>query len=763
MTAPTLTDLDAGVTMRENLVNAGGVFLDTNVTFTDLDNNYNGSVLTISGLLPEDRLSVHNAGTAAGQIGLSGNTVTYGGVAIGTLSGGDGKALSITFTAAATAPAIDALIENLTYADVSDEPTATRTLVFDLTDAAGGRLNAPDTTFAIPKGIFPAAGNDPSPVVADIDADGDLDFVIGYLDGRIQTIRNDGDTSTDVTGTEADPFARFAGQNWTVPTFADIDGDGDMDAVIGTASGVLRVLRNDRAAGFVELTGADNPLGAVNVGFASAPAFVDLDKDGDLDAVVGTEDGDLLAYRNDGIVNGKLTFTPLTGSSNPFAGMDVGASSRPSFFDLDGDGDKDAVIGAEDGVFQVARNNGDGTFTLLDDNPFAGLVGGNGSVAFFDNDGDGDLDAFLGLSDGNLAYAENTTVKGSTTITVTVTAEPDAIDGTGRADKLTATDGPDMLRGFDGRDTLDGGKGADTLIGGADSDIYVVDNAGDVVIETAAGGDDDHVKARVSYTLAAGAAVEELSAFAPRGKTGIDLAGNKFAQIITGNAGANELDGRGGNDKLVGLAGADTLDGGAGKDTLTGGAGDDVYVVDSARDVIVEGKGAGKADSVLASASFALAADDDIEQLAASPAAAKKPIDLTGNDLGQTITGNAGANELDGRGGSDVLKGGAGKDSFVFTTALVASNVDTIVDFAADDTIRLDDAVFKGLGKGTLGAAAFTANTTGRAADTSDRIIYEKDTGNLYYDPDGTGAIGAVLFAKLQPNLSLANTDFVVF
>jgi Ca2+-binding RTX toxin-like protein len=248
------------------------------------------------------------------------------------------------------------------------------------------------------------------------------------------------------------------------------------------------------------------------------------------------------------------------------------------------------------------------------------------------------------------------------------------------------------------------------------------------------------------------------------GQSGADtIAGDAGSDALDGGNDADSLTGGADADVLAGGAGNDTLDGGTGGDVLAGGAGNDLYLLDSAGDVIVEGKGGGTADRAQTSVSYKLAADDNIEALFAAPASAKTAIDLTGNGLAQAMTGNAGANRLDGGGGIDTLKGGLGADSFVFTTKLGAANVDRIVDFAKIDTIRLDDAIFKGIAKGTLGGTAFAANTSGRAADASDRIIYETDTGKLFYDRDGAGGSAAVLFAKLQPNLTLTSADFVVF
>ena len=138
-------------------------------------------------------------------------------------------------------------------------------------------------------------------------------------------------------------------------------------------------------------------------------------------------------------------------------------------------------------------------------------------------------------------------------------------------------------------------------------------------------------------------------------------------------------------------------------------------------------------------------------------------INGTGNSFANVLTGNAGANVLNGGDGADTMKGGGGSDTFEFTTSLVAGKIDTIMDFSVDDTIRLSRAIFNTIvGTGTLSATQFVANASGTAQDANDRIIYETDTGKLFFDSNGSAAGGATQFAQLSSGLALTANDFSI-
>jgi len=179
--------------------------------------------------------------------------------------------------------------------------------------------------------------------------------------------------------------------------------------------------------------------------------------------------------------------------------------------------------------------------------------------------------------------------------------------------------------------------------------------------------------------------------------------------------------GTAGNDMLTGSARGNTIAGFKGNDTISGGGGDDNLRGD--------------------------AGDDR----------------LNGGDGSDKLIGGAGRDVLNGGAGRDKLYGGAGVDVFVFDMSLTAANRDQIGDFnVKDDTIQLDHAIFTMIAAGTLDAGALATNTSGNAADASDRIIYETDTGKLFYDLDGTGSAAKVEFALIGKNLALTHADFFI-
>lgn len=142
---------------------------------------------------------------------------------------------------------------------------------------------------------------------------------------------------------------------------------------------------------------------------------------------------------------------------------------------------------------------------------------------------------------------------------------------------------------------------------------------------------------------------------------------------------------------------------------------------------------------------------------------------LNGHRGADTIFGGAGNDVINGGLGNDVLNGDDGQDSFVFDRALI-NNLDHLGDFRpADDSIRLDDAIFQWAGQtlGTLSSAEFKVIGTGGSVDSSDRIIYNQNNGVISFDVDGAGGAAAVAFA-VADNFSgsvpiLTFHDFIIY
>ena len=143
----------------------------------------------------------------------------------------------------------------------------------------------------------------------------------------------------------------------------------------------------------------------------------------------------------------------------------------------------------------------------------------------------------------------------------------EALSGSAYGDTLYGDGGANRLLGNGGNDTLDGGAGADRMEGGLGDDTFIVDNAGDQVVEAANSGVDTAIVS-FDFRLDQLANVEILK-----------LADGSTATRATGGAS---------NDRLVGNTNFNVLDGGSGADTLEGGAGSDVFVVDNAGDVVIE-------------------------------------------------------------------------------------------------------------------------------------------------------------------------------
>lgn len=281
--------------------------------------------------------------------------------------------------------------------------------------------NASVANWTLQQSLFDGidVGGYASPALADLNDDGDLDLISGESNGSLFYYQNTG-TIIFPVWTQDSFLHRLAslGER-VVPDFADLDADGDFDLAVGLADGTLRHFENvgsPSLASWAEDTGL---FSGIDVGTNSIPAIADLDGDGDFDLAVGRGDGTLVYYEN----TGTNTSASWTQNSSMFPGIDVGNNSAPEFVDIEADGDLDLIVGNATGCVHLYRNNG--TVSLpsweYDSALFAfmntGLTKKPGRYAtpsFLDVDGDGDLDFISGQDDaafGSLVLYLNTGTK----------------------------------------------------------------------------------------------------------------------------------------------------------------------------------------------------------------------------------------------------------------------------------------------------------------------------------------------------------------
>ncbi len=279
-----------------------------------------------------------------------------------------------------------------------------------------------------------------SPSFMDVDADGDMDLVLGipyYGISKFFLNNNDGTAGTLPTFTHqtgpwdpitktGNPFDNLGmshyGQSFF---FIDHDGDSDLDVLI-TERGVLST---DPQLFYYENTGSSQfapgtipglpVLPFIDYGLRLRAILSDIDQDGELDILLGRDNGDVLFLKGGGgtFTNQTGPWDPVGKTGNPFDEIDLGSSSYPSLIDFDLDGDQDIIFGYNASYLQnveplaLFENKGNGVFDrkIFLDNPFGGAATGSEAVPYFvDVDGDGQLDALLGGKYGNsLTYYKN--------------------------------------------------------------------------------------------------------------------------------------------------------------------------------------------------------------------------------------------------------------------------------------------------------------------------------------------------------------------
>jgi serralysin len=229
-------------------------------------------------------------------------------------------------------------------------------------------------------------------------------------------------------------------------------------------------------------------------------------------------------------------------------------------------------------------------------------------------------------------------------------------------------------------------------------------------------------------------------------------AGNDYAQgmdgndTIAGGEGNDYLFGNDGTDSINGGDGDDAAFGGAGNDTLTGEDGNDYLYGNAGEDDLNGGEGNDLLDGGAQVDTLNGGADND---------------ELFGGGAADVINGGTGDDFIEGGAGRDRLSGGADDDIYYY--ASTAHGRDRVLDFNSDQ----DQFHFKASAFGVEGGydvvagETFIANNNPTAQTNEATVLYDTDSGRLFYDEDGTGGGAAILIATIRGAPSVGDDDII--
>ncbi len=273
-------------------------------------------------------------------------------------------------------------------------------------------------------------GSGAYPLLVDISGDGLLDLVVSnreyYIDNDTQVAQ----VALFVNvGSADEPSFELINDNWldisslgwrsVYPAFGDLDGDGDLDAVFGEQSGQVHLAINSGMPNdfpvYAEAPAPLNDAGGLpmDVGQFSAPAFFDIDDDGDLDLLVGEKEGIVNLYLNTGDANAP-EFTLFQGSNGDALGgvqvqnqLGINGYAIPQML-RDATGELWLFVGNEIGGVEVyngfSSSDFGGSFNQVTTELAAIHEGLRCGMSIADIDSDGYLDMVYGISNGGVMY-----------------------------------------------------------------------------------------------------------------------------------------------------------------------------------------------------------------------------------------------------------------------------------------------------------------------------------------------------------------------
>ena len=499
--------------------------------------------------------------------------------------------------------------------------------------------------------------------LADLDGDGDPDLAVGNNDGDVHYYENTG-TSANPSFTQradaANPLNNINAGSYSTPVFVDFDKDNDPDLVVGSGNENIYYFENTGTTtdpSFIQRTDFDNPFNGLNAGAFIAPEFVDLNGDGNLDLIIGNRVGDILYFKNTGTdaspefspqsLTQPTTLTIYDNGGNDTLDLRTDTKDQRVYLRPEGISDvyglKGNLIIARDTVIEnfIAGSGDD----LVAGNAVANYLSGrDGDDRLWGSGGDDILEGGAGADrlDGDAGMDWVSYLGSDAAVTVnladgTVTGGHAEGDVLIEIESVIGSDYEDVLVGNDEANRLEGGAGADQLDGGAGIDwvSYQWSDAGVIVKFTEVTAEGGHAQGDVITNIE-------------------NVTGSEHGDVLWGDEGANRLEGGEGDDQLWGSGGDDTLEGGDGDDSLLGSTGADRLEGGAGYDVLLY---------ELSDAGVTINLEDSTLMGGYAQGDVTAGIEvIVGSDYRDVLTGDNGPNVLYGIGGDDELRGNDGDD-----------------------------------------------------------------------------------------------------
>ncbi len=207
------------------------------------------------------------------------------------------------------------------------------------------------------QGISP--GSNAAPVWIDLDHDNDLDLIVGYVSGRIAWYRNDGTPRNPVMTEVTTSLADIKVDQLALPQLADLNGDGLVDLLVGefdfNGLANLRLYANTGDSANPVFSEITRSLLPIDTRRQTVPSLTDWDNDGRIDLILGTDQPGLMLYRNVADSGNWPDSTTLLPQPDTIAAFDDGRQLTVLMLDIDDDGDRDLLVGEQEGGLNFHR------------------------------------------------------------------------------------------------------------------------------------------------------------------------------------------------------------------------------------------------------------------------------------------------------------------------------------------------------------------------------------------------------------------------